>query len=108
MGVHRGAEENHAKSLKFNKHPKFPSDELLTQYQKIPKGFVIMSKLTELNLELGQRWTLVLATDKKFQWGHPFQSLISSRFRKDDWDRNPRSVISMDSNTNSGMLSGQA
>lgn len=28
----------------------------------------------------------------QFQWVHPFRSLTSSRFRKDYWDRTPRSV----------------
>ena len=71
-----------------------------------------MLELAELNLELGQSSRTRIFRRKRFrpfrhfmqfQWVHPFRSLTSSRFRKDDWDRNPRSVISMDTNTNSGI-----
>lgn len=113
--VHPGGEQNHWKLLNRNSI-KF---ELLTQYQKVLWSCWSSQSWTWSGVSVGPLcWPRTRNFRRnrfrpfrhfmQFQWIDPFRSLTSSRIRKDDWDRNPRSVISMDSNTNSGMLSGRA
>ena len=117
--LNRSASRGRAKSLKIINNWNSIKFELLTQYQKVLWSCWSSQSWTWSGVSVGPLcWPRIRNFRRnqfrpfrhfmQFQWIDPFRSLTSSRFRKDDWDRNPRSVISMDSNTNSGMLSGGA